>query len=145
MVAKAGGYYGSDFRGSRGVTKRDLLSTTIFNVVAYAVVRHWVKVTVESAEEKSGRGQEGRHQNAFFYLDDGMVMSLDPRWLQGAFSTLLGLFDRVGLKKNSRKTFGMVFHPCQAAGMQSEAAYRLWMMGARPYYWERQCVWIKCA
>ena len=57
-----------------GVTHGDLLSPNIFNVVVDAVVRHWVSVMMYSAEEKGGRGQEGRHQNAFFYADDGMVV-----------------------------------------------------------------------
>ena len=52
----------------------------------------------ESAEERSRNGQEGRHKNALFYAEDGMVTLLDPRCIQGSFSTLIGLFDRVGLK-----------------------------------------------
>ena len=44
-------------------------------MVVYAVVRHWVTVMVESVEERGGNGQEGRHQNAFFYTDNGMVAS----------------------------------------------------------------------
>ena len=32
------------------------------------------------------------------------------------FSTLVGLFDRVGLRNNVRKTVGMVCRPCQATG-----------------------------
>ena len=63
-----------------------------------------------------------------------MVASSDPRWLQDAFSTLVGLFDIVGLRNNVRKTVGMVCYPCQAAGNQSEAAYGRWMMGEVPYY-----------
>ena len=58
-----------------------------------------------------------------FYADDGMVASLDPAWLQGAFNALVGLFDRVGLQKNVRKTVGMVCHPYQAAGKITKAAY----------------------
>ena len=100
---KAGGYYGLEFQGSRGVTQGDPLSPTMFNVVVDAVVRHWVAVMVECAEERSGRVQEGRHQNALFYADDDMVASSDLRWLHGAFSTLVGLFNRVGLKTNAGK------------------------------------------
>ena len=40
MVARAGGYYGEAFKGARGVTQGDPLSSTIFNVVVDAVVRH---------------------------------------------------------------------------------------------------------
>ena len=42
MVARAGRYYGTDFKGERGVTQGDPLSPTIFNVVVDTVVRHWV-------------------------------------------------------------------------------------------------------
>ena len=104
MVAKAGGYHGSALQGSRGVTHGDPLYPTIFNVVVDAVVRHWVAVMVERAEERSGRGQEGRHQNSLLCVDDGMVASSDPRWIQGSFSTLFGLLNRVGLNTNVGKT-----------------------------------------
>ena len=73
-----------------------------------------------------------------------MVASSDPRCPQGAFITLVGLFNRVGLKTNSGKTVGMVCGLCQAAGTQSEAAYGRKMMGAGPSYWERQRVRVQC-
>ena len=57
MVARAGGYYGTGFKGERGVTQGDPLSPTIFNVVVDAVVRHWVTLTVEEVET---RGDQGR-------------------------------------------------------------------------------------
>ena len=53
MVAKAGGYYGSAFQGSRGVTQEEPLSPTIFNVVVDAVVQHWFAVMMGSADEQS--------------------------------------------------------------------------------------------
>ena len=52
-----------------------------------------------------------------------MVASSDPQWLQGAFSTLVGMFNRVGLRTNVGKTVGMVCLQCQVAVTQSEAAY----------------------
>ena len=63
---------------------------------------------MEVAEERGGRRQEGRHQSSLFYADGGMVKLLDPRWLQGDFSTLFGMFDRVGLRTNVGKTVGIV-------------------------------------
>ena len=66
-----------------------------------------------------------------------MVTLSDPRWLQGAFNTLVGLFDRVGLRGNSVKTVGMVYHPFQEAGNLLEAVYGRRVMGKGPTYRER--------
>ena len=73
MVARGGGYCGTAFLGVRGVTHRDPLSPTIFNVVVDAMVRNWVTVVIAGAEERGARGKEGRHQYSLFYADDGMV------------------------------------------------------------------------
>ena len=43
MAARSGGYYGTAFKGDRGVTQGDPLSPTLFNVVVDAVVRHWLE------------------------------------------------------------------------------------------------------
>ena len=105
-------------------------------------MQYWVEVMVYSAVR---RGQEGRHQNSLFYTDDGMIASSDPGWLQGSFSTLVGMFDRVGMNTNVGKMVGRVFRLCQSAGTQLEAAYERQIMGAGPSYWERQCVRVKCS
>ena len=110
-MERAGGYHGTEFQGSRGMTQVDPLSPTIFNVAVDAVVKHWVTAMVKSAEERGEREQEGRHQAALFYADDGMVASLYSCWIQGAFSDLFGLFDMVGLRTNVGKTVSMVCLP----------------------------------
>ena len=68
-------------------------------------------VVIMGVEEWGERGQEGRHQADLFYAYNGMVASSDPCCLQGAFNTLVGLFDRVGLQTNTRKTVSMVCRP----------------------------------
>ena len=78
MVARAGGYYGTAFKGERGVTQGDPLPPTIFNVVVDTVVHHWVMGVIADAEERGDLGKEGRHQAALFHTDDGMVASSDP-------------------------------------------------------------------
>ena len=86
IVARAGGYYGDAFKGARGVTQGNPLSSTIFNVVVDAVVRHWVTMALDEADKIGERGKEGRHQAALFYADDSMVASSNPRWLQWSFN-----------------------------------------------------------
>ena len=64
--------------------------------------------------------KEGHQQLAvkasFFYANNGMVASTDSVWLQSAFDTLTGLFDRVGLRTNVCKTVGMECRPCRVDG-----------------------------
>ena len=50
MVERAGGYYGTAFKGEQGVTQGDPLSPTILNVVVYAVVSHWVTGAIADAK-----------------------------------------------------------------------------------------------
>ena len=115
----------------------DPLSPIIFNMVVDAVVRHWVTMMVEIVDEWIGHIKESRHQNALFYANDSMVTSLEPIWIQGAFITLVGLFDRVVLNTNVGKTVKIFCHPCQVSGMQVEAVYRIRMTGAGTSYRER--------
>ena len=144
MVAQAGGYYGTAFGGVRGVTQGDPMSPTIFNVMVDAVIRHWVTGVLEESEARGELGQEGGHQAALFYADNGMVASSDPVWMQGAFNALVVLFDRVGLQTNVRKTVGMVCHPCQAAGNLTTAAYMRRITGDGQSYRERLRDQVAC-
>ena len=126
------------------MTQGDPLTPTIFNLVVDAVVGHWVSVMVEGAEDWGGRRQEGRHKNYLFYAENSMVALSDPRWLQGAFSTLVGLLDRVGLRTNVRKKVGMVCRQYQAAETQLEAAYRRSMPVEGPSFRERNRGQVQC-
>ena len=59
-------------------------------------------------------------------------------------STLVSLFDRVVLRNNVGKTVGMVCHPCQVAGTQSEAAYGRRVTGEVTSYWDQQKGRVQC-
>ena len=114
-------------------------------MVVDAVVRHWVNGLVDEAEEKGETGQEGRHQSEVFNAVNGMVVSSDPAWLQGAFNALVAIFNRVGLLTNVRKTVRMVCHPCRAgAGNWTEAAYSRRLTGLGKSYAERQRERVAC-
>ena len=68
--------------------------------------------------------------------------SSDPRWIQGAFNTMVGLFDRVGLQTNAGMSVDVVYGPCQASGGHSKAAYGRRITGEVPTYRERLKVWV---
>ena len=100
---------------------------------------------MDEAEAKGETRRESRHQAAIFYADDGMVVSLDLTWIQGAFTVLVGIFDRVGLIKNVGKTVSMVCHPCQAgAGNRTDEAYDRRITGEGRSYAERQRERVEC-
>ena len=121
------------------------LSPTVFNVVVDAVVRHWIDGIVDEDEEKGETGREGRHQSEVFYANDGMVVLSDPAWLQGDFSALVAIFDRVGLRTNFGKTVSMACHPCRAgAGNRTEAAYSWRLTRLGKTYTERQREIVAC-
>ena len=138
MAARVGGYYGAAFKGERGVTQGDPLSPTLFNLVVDAVVRHWLDGLQAEKDEKDAEGGEG-HFSAFFYADDGMVGATDPKWLQGAFSALVAIFDRVGLQTNVNKTVIMACQTCRAgSGNRTAEGYRRRITGEGKSFRERQ-------
>ena len=93
------------------------------------MICHWLTIAVKEAEKRGERGREGKHQAALFYADDGMIAPSGPQWLQCAFTQLVGLFDRVGLKKNCKKTVSMTCRPCSTPGNRSEESYGRLMTG----------------
>ena len=106
------------------MTQGHSLFPTIFNAVVDTVVRNWVSLVAEYAggQDRLGRGVIQRA--TFFYMEDGLVASTDPEWMQGSLDTLTGLFDRVGLRTIARKKVGMLCFPCSAFVNQPEAAYK---------------------
>ena len=80
----------------------------IFNVVMDAVVRTLVSLVAGGVGGPEGWGKEVLRCVTFIYTDNGLVVSTDPEWLQGAFDTLTGLFYRVGILTNVGKKVRML-------------------------------------
>ena len=83
--------------------------------------------TIRARDDGQRRTEEGhtylKVQEAFFCADNGMVASTYLGWINTVFEMLKGLFDWAGLKKNVRKTVGMVCNPCHAVGVWEDEAY----------------------
>ena len=55
-------------------------------------------------------------------MDERLVASTDPGWIQSAFDTLTGIFNRVGMRTHVCKTVGMVCRILRADGVQVDKA-----------------------
>ena len=76
---------------------------------------------------KGGLGDRVAEILVAFYVDDGLIASRDPVWLQESFDVLIGLFEQIGLFTNAAKTKAMVCVPGQIreGKMEEEhAAYK---------------------
>ena len=117
-----GGYFGRVFQAKRSVTQGGPLPPTIFNLTVDAVVRAWL-MEVEGTMEIT----DACRLLACFYAYDRLIVARDPILLQRAFNSLCTLFDRVGLKTNTKKIEAMVFLPGRIRTYLSSEAYEAWM------------------
>ena len=138
MVARSGRYFGLPFKGYRGVTQVDPLSPTLFNVFMYSAIIHWVTVVALTKAGMEGLGLSIQDLVAYFYANDGFVALTQPERLHRAFEVLTGLFDWVGLRKNTQKTGSMACQTCDAPGRMPGEAYGMRMTGTGPTFQEQQ-------
>ena len=60
---------------------------------------------------------------AYFYSDNGFIYSTQPERLQRSSDDLTGLFDKVILRKNTKKTASIACQPCHKPGVMLVEAY----------------------
>ena len=107
------------------MTQGGPLSPTIFNLMVDAVIGEWLRQVVSAESARDGiTSADIRRLLACFCADDGLVLSRDPAVLQRAFDALTGLFDRVGLRTNTKKTEVMIMFPGEIRTCLSADAYR---------------------
>ena len=76
-----------------------------------AVIREWLRLQLGTEVAHSGIGNQIRTLLAAFYANGGLVQLRDPVFLQEAFNALVALFERVGLRTNTKKKRGDDMHP----------------------------------
>jgi exonuclease III len=115
MVPKQAGFYGKAFRACRGVRQGDIVSPTIFNIVADAVIR--------AAEAQSNQRHGKMEQSdTIFYADDGLLVGDSWEGVQGKMDAYTEMFARVGLQMNASKTKAMIMTGGRFIGKQSAQA-----------------------
>ena len=80
-------------------------------MVVESVIRNWVKVVTPTEAGTGGLGLTTIDLVDYFHANDGLVASTQPERLQRAFDILTGLFNWVGLRKNTANTVDMVCQP----------------------------------
>ena len=99
------GYHGPQSRDPRETTQWGLKFTTIFNLAVDSVVWHWLSMTLEDVTViHDGLGHAVGQSLEVFYVDDGLIGSQDPEWLQGGLNVLIVPFLRIGLIDNVAKS-----------------------------------------
>ena len=88
-----------------------------------AVVRQWLKQMIGEEAARGERAVDIRILLVCFYIDDGVLASADPAFLQRALNALVELFDIVGLRTNTKKTEAMAFIPGRIRTCLSERSY----------------------
>ncbi len=123
LVCRAGGNYGEPFSAKRVVTQGGPLSSFMFNVHVDAVVREWLHQTLGEEAACDGLGECVVKILVAFYVDNGLIASRDPVWLQESFDVLIGLFERIGLFTNAAKMKAMVCIPGRIQEGYTEEEY----------------------
>ena len=108
MMCRAGGNYGEPFNAESNVTQGGPLSSLMFNVCADALVMEWLCQTLDKDAAQDGVGDRVVDFPVAFYVDDGLIASPNPVWLQEPFDILSGLFKWISLFTNASKTKVMV-------------------------------------
>ena len=109
MAARESRYYGNPFKAYRGVTQEGEGGFPhLFKFPFNVLVRQWGGLVMENEAGPEGFVHAVMEKSAFFYTEDGLVVSTNPVWLQCSFNMMIGLFGRVGLCINMAKKVVMV-------------------------------------
>ena len=145
LVCHARGNYREPFGAERGVTQRGLLSSLMFNVRVDAVVREWLHQALGEEVTCNGLGDLVAEILVAFYVDDGLIASRDPVWLQESLDILIGLFEQIGLFTDAAKTKAMICIPGRIREGKTEeeyAAYKSQTETTSSVLRRQPCSWI---
>ena len=133
LHSTAGGVYSKPINVEKGCTQGDVDSPIIFNIIIDAVLRSW-------KAEETYRGSE-----ALFYVDDGLIENNNNIKVQHDLDILIGLFEKMGLKTNEKKTKYMIFRGPAPSKRLSKEAYERHCTGNGLSYLERRKKRVECS
>ena len=101
-------------------------------------------IVTEEAVVSDGFDMEIHRMASLLYLDDGLITSKCPYWIQWAVDVLTGIFEWVGLWENYGKIVGLVFQICHIFVRNSNTAYGRWVAGEGGTYRSYQLQHVQC-
>jgi hypothetical protein len=128
LVCCAGGSFEKPFEAFRGITQGGPLSSLMFNASVDTVIREWLWRLL-SEEAPQGKFKEACREIAAFFVDNRLVGSRDPVWLQSALNVLVILFESIGLRMNPDKTKVMACIPGNIHVAHTKEAYHAQQKG----------------
>jgi hypothetical protein len=125
LVCRASGNYSVPFQAGPGMTQGGPLSAKLFNILVDAVAWEWLRILRDENElEEEAIDMLLTTFFAIFYVDDAYLALRDPDFLQRALDVLVGLFPRVGLETNMKKTQTMICTPGRICTQLLKASYQ---------------------
>jgi hypothetical protein len=125
MVCRRLRNYGGPFHAGQGVTQEGPLSPKLFNILVDAVLGEWLRQLCDSCiMDPDELDLLMAAFSAIFYVDEAYLAAWDPNFLQVALTSLVSLFERVGLETNIKKTQTMICTPGQITTQFSTDSYR---------------------
>ena len=120
------------------------MSLTLFNIILDAVVRSTLKEICGTQEAQHGFGWSVGEHNICFYTDGGRISGQDPIWVQSVLTTMVRMFEIVGLQTNLDKTKAMICTPGFIWGQQGSDVYKQRATGEGTKFWERKRTMVSC-
>jgi hypothetical protein len=117
------------------------LKLLTFNVCVDAVIREWIHWTI-TKEATSRVFSEAFRELVAFFVDNGLVGSRDPIWLQSAMDVLITLFEGIGLQTNPDKTKVMMCVSRNIRVAHMEVGYHAQQQGPVDPTMKRH--WVEC-
>jgi hypothetical protein len=100
----------------------------MFNVCVDAVIREWLWRMIDK-EAAHWRFAGASREIVVFFVDDRLVGSRDPVWLQVVLNVLVTLCESIGLRMNPDKTKVMTCVPGNIRVSHTEEAYYMHQYG----------------
>jgi hypothetical protein len=95
----------------------------MFNVCVDAVVRELLHQMLDEDAARDRTSNGVAEILVTIYVNNRLLASWDPVWLQELFHILIGLFERIGLFASAAKTKVVVCIPGQRRGAYTENQY----------------------